>query len=90
LQNEKTIGAPSQHTESSNRGSSIAANATLQTDLSNFVTVAKQTFEEKVITMIEKLSNKVDNLKEASTSRKTAGNIINMTNPTCRCRSRVL
>lgn len=66
LQNEKTTCSPSVPSQ-------CTVNATLQTDLSNFVTVSKQTFEEKVITMIEKLSNKVDDLKEASTSRKTAG-----------------
>lgn len=73
LQNEETINSQSQRTENSGRGSAITADRTLQTDLSNFVTVTKQTFEEKVISMIEKLSNKVDNLKDASST--TAGNI---------------
>ena len=43
-----------------------STNNTLQTDLSNFVTIKKQTFEEEVLSMLEKLTNKVDNLKEAS------------------------
>jgi hypothetical protein len=73
LQNNKTVNSQSQRTESSGRCSAITADTTLQTNLSNFVTVTKQTFEEKVISMIEKLSIKVDNLKEASST--TAGNI---------------
>ena len=77
---EILINSPAQHTESSSRGSTSTASTTLQTDLSSFVKVTKQTFEEKVITMIEKLSNKVDNLKEARST--TAGNII--VSP-CRC-----
>ena len=46
----------------------LSANNTLQTDLSNFVTIEKQTFEEKVLSMLERLSNKVDNLKEAKSN----------------------
>jgi hypothetical protein len=73
LQNNKTVNSQSPCTESSGRCSAITADTTFQTNLSNFVTVTKQTFEEKVVSMIEKLSIKVDNLKEASST--TAGNI---------------
>lgn len=66
LQNKKT-------TCSQSVPSQCTVNATLQTNLSNFDTVSKETFEDKVITLIEKLPNKIDNLKEASTSRKTVG-----------------
>ena len=40
----------------------------LQTDLTEFVTVREQSFEEKILTMMEKINNKVDNLKQVSTS----------------------
>ena len=38
----------------------------IQKDLSDFVTVTSQTFEEKMVHMIEKLSKKVDNLKQVT------------------------
>jgi hypothetical protein len=38
----------------------------IQKDVSDFVTVTSQTFEEKMVHMIEKLSKKVDNLKQVT------------------------
>ena len=74
MQNTRDFGSgPSCSIESSS-----STNNTLQTDLSNFVTIKKQTFEEKVLSMLEKLTNKVDNLKEASSS--PAGNIYSFYN----------
>lgn len=46
--------------------------ATLQTDLTNFVSVEKPSFEETVVSMLKKLDNKIDNLKEGRST--TAGN----------------
>jgi hypothetical protein len=38
----------------------------IQKDVSDFVTVTSQTFEEKMVHMIEKLSKKGDNLKQVT------------------------
>lgn len=48
----------------------------LQKDLTDFVTVTKQSFEEKVLTMIEKINHKVDNLKEVSASPGASTTIV--------------
>ena len=46
--------------------------ATLQTDMTNFVSVEKPSFEETVVSMLKKLDNKIDNLKESRST--TASN----------------
>ena len=58
--------------ESSRTQSMTTKAATLQTDLTNFVSVEKPSFEETVFSMLKKLDNKIDNLKESRST--TAGN----------------
>ena len=58
--------------ESSRTQSMTTKAATLQTDLTNFVSVEKPSFEETVVSMLKKLDNKIDNLKEGRST--TAGN----------------
>ena len=54
-------------------GSAITTKApTLQTDLANFVTIQKPAFEKTAVSMLKKLDNKLDNLKEGRST--TAGN----------------
>eukprot|EP00794_Sanderia_malayensis_P001913 gene1913-2171_t len=50
----------------------ISTGATLQKDIGSFVTITKQTFEEKMLNLVEKLSHKVDHLSKVSNSQATA------------------